>query len=108
MSLPTPLREPRAGAFYAEVSAPRPQPWPRSVRSLEPRISGAGRDLGLEEFLETTSTTALVVVVDGVLVHERYVGTTTADDRLLGNSATKSALATLTGMAVRTGKVPDL
>jgi CubicO group peptidase (beta-lactamase class C family) len=43
------------------------------------------------------------VVVDGVLVHESYADGVTADDRLLGNSATKSALALLVGTAVRDG-----
>ena len=53
--------------------------------------------MGLDEFLDVTSATSLVVVVDGVLVHEWYADGVAAEDRLLGNSATKSALALLTG-----------
>jgi CubicO group peptidase (beta-lactamase class C family) len=49
-----------------------------------------------------------VVVVGGVLVHEWYAEGVTADDRLLGNSATKSALALVTGIAVSAGRLPDL
>src|SRR4051794_28634320 len=67
-----------------------------------------GREMGLAEFLDVTSATSLVVVVDGVLVHEWYVAEVTADDRLLGNSATKSALALLTGVAVSDGRLTDL
>ncbi len=62
--------------------------------------------MGLEEFLAVTSSTSLVVVVDGVLVHEWYADGVTAEDRLLGNSATKSALALLTGIAVDR-RLPD-
>jgi CubicO group peptidase (beta-lactamase class C family) len=64
--------------------------------------------MDLTEFLRLTSTTALVVVVDGHLVHEEYAETVAAEDRLLGNSATKSVLALLTGVAVRRGSLPDL
>ncbi len=64
--------------------------------------------MDVPEFLELTSATSLVVVVDGVLVHEWYADGVTADDRLLGNSATKSALALLTGVAVSDGRLPDL
>jgi CubicO group peptidase (beta-lactamase class C family) len=48
------------------------------------------------------------VVVDGRLVLEWYADGVGADDRLLGNSATKSVLALLTGLAVtRGGLDPD-
>jgi len=59
--------------------------------------------MGLDEFLAVTVSTALVVVVDGVLVHEQYFHGTRARDRLLGFSATKSALALLVGQAVQGG-----
>ena len=61
--------------------------------------------MGLAEFLDVTSSTSCVVVVDGVLVHEWYADGVTADDRLLGNSATKSALALVTGIAVTRGRL---
>ena len=64
--------------------------------------------MDVDEFLDVTSATSLVVVVDGVLVHEWYAEGVTADDRLLGNSATKSALAHLVGIAVGDGRLPDL
>ena len=108
MSAVTPLRGPRPGSSYVEVPAPRPVPWPRVDIPLEVIVTGAGQDMTLEGFLDITATTALVVVVDGVLVHERYLCDTTADDRLLGNSATKSALASLVGVAVTSGSLPDL
>jgi CubicO group peptidase (beta-lactamase class C family) len=63
--------------------------------------------MGLTEFLELTSTTSIVVIVDGHLVHEWYAAGVAADDRLLGNSATKSALALLVGIAVASGRLSD-
>jgi len=64
--------------------------------------------MGLDEFLAVTVSTALLVVVDGVLVHEQYFHGTRAGDRILGNSATKSALALLVGRAVDDGRLPGL
>ena len=64
--------------------------------------------MSLDEFLTLTVTTALLVVVDGTLVHEQYLQGTRAQDRLLGNSATKSALALLVGQAADDGRLPGL
>jgi CubicO group peptidase (beta-lactamase class C family) len=103
MTISTPLREPRPGASYVEVPAQAPRAWPQEARVLDVRVAGDGREVGLEEFLTLTATTAFLVVVDGVLVEERYFGGATAGDRLLGYSATKAALALLTGLAVDRG-----
>jgi CubicO group peptidase (beta-lactamase class C family) len=99
------LREPQHVFHHLEVPAEGPQPWPRAPRPFDCSIAGAGREMGLAEFLRTTSATSLVVVVDGVLVHEWYVDGVFPDDRLLGNSATKSALALVTGLAVDRGQL---
>ncbi len=100
--------EPQRGFAHVEVPATNSRPWPRETRPLTPRIVGAGRELSMDEFAELTSTTALVVVVDGTVVHEQYAAGVGPDDRLLGNSATKSVLAQLTGIAVAGRSVPDL
>jgi CubicO group peptidase (beta-lactamase class C family) len=102
------FREPQRSFHHVEVPAADPRPWPTGLRTLDATIVGMGREMGLAEFLDVTSATSLVVVVDGVLVHEWYVAEVTADDRLLGNSATKSALALLTGVAVSDGRLADL
>lgn len=102
------FREPQRGFHHLEVPAPAPRPWPVDHRPLDVRIVGAGREMGLAKFLDLTSATSCVVVVDGVLVHEWYAAGVTAEDRLLGNSATKSALAHLTGLAVHRGHILDL
>jgi CubicO group peptidase (beta-lactamase class C family) len=102
------FREPQRGYHFAEVTASNPTPLPEAKTSLDAVIVGAGRTMTLEEFVELTSTTALLIVVDGVLRVERYAAGVAADDRLLGNSATKSALATLVGMALIDGRLADL
>jgi CubicO group peptidase (beta-lactamase class C family) len=102
------FREPQRSFHHIEVPAPAPRPWPTSPRPLAATIVGAGREMDVATFLEVTSATSLVVVVDGVLVHEWYADGVTATDRLLGNSATKSALALLTGIAVSAGRMTDL
>lgn len=102
------FREPQRGFHHVEVPAPAPRPWPQAARRLDVRLVGAGREMGLADFLTMTSSTSLLVVVDGVLVHEWYADGVTGADRLLGNSATKSALALVTGVAVAHGHLPDL
>jgi CubicO group peptidase (beta-lactamase class C family) len=102
------FREPQRNSPHAKVPAPAPRPWPEAVRPVDAAIVGAGREMGVAEFLDVTSATSLVVVVDGVLVHEWYADGVTADDRLLGNSATKSALALVTGVAVAEGHLADV
>lgn len=83
-------------------------PWPEGLATLRVQLAGAGRELSLDQFLATTSSTALVVIVDGTVVHEQYLQGTVKGDRLLGYSATKSALALLTGVAVGRGHLPDI
>lgn len=103
-----PLVEPRPGSAYLEVPTARPAELPvaRAVsHELEVTISGAGREMALAEFHDRTATTAFLVVVNGVILAERYLAGTRPEDRLLGFSATKSVLALLAGVAVRRGKL---
>ncbi len=108
MNAPPELTHPQPGGHYTEVAATACAPWPEAPSDLVAAVDGAGRTMGVEEFLTTTSSTSLVVVVEGTVVHERYFDSVVADDRLLGNSATKSVLALLTGLAVTRGRLPDL
>jgi CubicO group peptidase (beta-lactamase class C family) len=102
------FREPQRRIAHVEVAAPAPLPLPSYEVPLKVSIVGAGREMSLGEFVATTSTTSLLVVVDGVLVHERYADGISASDRMLGNSATKSALSTLVGIAVGAGSISDV
>jgi CubicO group peptidase (beta-lactamase class C family) len=102
------LREPGRHQAQAEVPAPAPRQWPARPIWLQATVVGAGRTMDLEEYLASTVATALVVVVDGAVVHEQYFHGTRAGDRLAGYSATKSALALLVGQAVDGGRLPGL
>src|SRR5215468_6948031 len=102
------FREPQRHQPSVEVPAPVPRPWPTRPVPLRASVAGAGRIMDLDEFLAVTVSTALVVVVDGVQVHERYFRGIRAGDRLLGFSATKSARALVVGQAVDDGRLPGL
>lgn len=102
------FRVPQQHRASVVVPAPEPQPWPARPRSFEAEIVGAGRTMDVAQFLDMTSTTAFVVVVDGDLVHEWYAEGVGREDRLIGNSATKSALAHLTGVAAGEGSLTNL
>lgn len=72
-------------------------------RHLEVAIAGAGRMFDLDQWNACTHGTSLVVLVRGRVVHEWYADGCGPEDLFLGASMTKSALAHLVGVAVRSG-----
>jgi CubicO group peptidase (beta-lactamase class C family) len=76
---------------------------PGESRELHVDVAGAGRMFGLVGWNAFTHGTSLVVLVGGRIVHEWYGDGLGADDVFLGASMTKSALAHLVGIAVRSG-----
>ena len=76
---------------------------PSMPRVLAVDVVGAGRVFGLEEWVKETSTTSLLVLHGGSVVHEWYADGLGADTLFLGASMTKSVLAHLVGRAVREG-----
>jgi CubicO group peptidase (beta-lactamase class C family) len=64
-----------------------------------------GGEMRLPEFHAATASTALLVLVDGMLVHEWYGTGLGPRDLFLGASATKSLLAHLVGVAARSRAV---
>lgn len=91
------------GRRHAVVPAVAPEPLPSGLRDLEVQIAGAGRTFDLTGFVEATSSTSLLVVADGVVVHEWYADGLGPTDLFLGASMTKSVLAGLVGIAVDAG-----
>ena len=87
-------------------------------RDLVVEVAGAGRSLGLGEWMTETSSTSLLVLDGRTVVHEWYADALGSDTVFLGASMTKSVLAHLVGRAVReavlgltdavTGHVPEL
>ena len=96
-----PQREP--GWAHVVVPAGGGDAWPSAPRGLRVDVVGAGRVFGFEEWVEETSTTSLLVVDGGTVVHEWYADGLGPDTLFLGASMTKSVLAHLVGRAVRSG-----
>jgi CubicO group peptidase (beta-lactamase class C family) len=94
-----PQRQP--GWTHAVVPASEARALPSAARGLGVEILGAGRSRGLDEWVQETSTTSLLVVDRGQVVHEWYADGLGPQTRFLGASMTKSVLAHLIGRAVR-------
>ncbi len=94
-----PQHEP--GWTHALVPASDARELPSAHRDLAVEVVGAGRVRGLSEWLDETSSTSLVVVADGAVVHEWYAEGHGPDTLFLGASMTKSVLAHVVGRAVR-------
>ncbi len=96
-----PQHEP--GWSHARVPAVDGRALTSTPRALAVDVVGAGRVFGLEEWLKETSTTSLLLLHGGSVVHEWYADGLSADTLFLGASMTKSVLAHLVGRAVRDG-----
>lgn len=86
---------------YAFPRAGKPARLPTTYR-----FNGQHR-LG-EAFLEKTNTTGLLVLRDGIVVHEEYRRGTTATDTLTSWSMAKSVVATLVAIALQEGRIRSL
>jgi CubicO group peptidase (beta-lactamase class C family) len=100
------------------VPASRESDLPSAPRDLRTQVVGAGRSYDLDKWLTETSSTSLVALDAGTVVHEWYADGYDGDTLFLGASMTKSVLAHLVGRAVHegaldltevvTGRVPEL
>lgn len=68
----------------------------------------AGQQLSSSEFLTTTDTSALLVLVDGKVRHEAYTLTGGVDVTWLSMSVAKSFVSALIGIAVSEGDIEDI
>ncbi len=91
------------GWRYLPVPATDARALPSAPRNLAVDVVGAGRVRGLEEWIQETSTTSLMVLDGGSVVHEWYADGLGPDTLFLGASATKSVLAHLVGRSIREG-----
>lgn len=97
------------GAHHARIPAVGVAELPMAAQlqlaDLPVEIAGAGRLLGLEEFVGLTHSTSLLIAVRGKVVLEWYADGLGPTDRFLGASMTKSVLACLVGRAVAAGRL---
>jgi CubicO group peptidase (beta-lactamase class C family) len=85
-----------AGDSRELLAAPRP---------IAVEVAGAGRLHDLDDWVDATWTTSLLVLDRGVVVHEWYAEGLARGTLFLGASMTKSVLAHLVGRAVREGSL---
>ncbi|MDC0662774.1 serine hydrolase domain-containing protein [Marinobacter sp. SS21] len=85
----------------ASTFGENPQPLPA-------RFSHGGEIRDTKHFLETTNTTALLVVKDGKVTFEEYFLGTQPEDRRISWSVAKSFLSALFGIAVAEGDIASL
>jgi CubicO group peptidase (beta-lactamase class C family) len=78
---------------------------PTARREIRCEIAGAGRSRGLEEWVEETWSTSLLMIDGRTVVHEWYADGLGRDTLFLGASMTKSVLAHLVGRARRDGEL---
>ncbi|MDX1757052.1 MAG: serine hydrolase [Marinobacter sp.] len=90
---------PPTGPETAFGEAPQPLP---------PQFRHDGEVRDTRRFLDTTKTTALLVVKDGDITFEEYFRGTQADDRRISWSVAKSFLSALFGIAVVEGDIASL
>lgn len=94
----------------AIAAGTNPQPFPRRPGTPAPegQYTHDGKARSFAGFLEQSQTTGLIVLRDGVVVHEQYrLG---ADERspFTSWSIAKSFVATLVGMALKDGSIRSL
>ena len=81
---------------------------PTALRDIGDSFKFGEETLTLEQFLEATSTNALLVIQDGSIVHEAYRNGSNDQTRFMSFSMAKSLLATMVGIAIDEGKIGSL
>lgn len=79
-----------------------------ALRPLPSQYSYKGESRNTEEFLENTSTTALVVLKNNDITFEDYYQGTTETDQRISWSTAKSILSAIFGIAVAEGHIASL
>ena len=85
-----------------------PYVWPEAPEALPNAVMINGKANDLEEFLENTQTTSLLVIRDGQILNENYYLGTGKDDLRISWSMAKSFLSAMTGQAVESGEIETL
>lgn len=95
--------------FWAPVARNGPSyEWPVAKQDLPANYVWQGQTKAVKEWLNTTSTTSLVVIKNGTLVFEDYYLGTKAEDRRISWSVAKSFLSAMFGIAVADGRIKSL
>ena len=82
--------------------------FPRNVRPLNVRYSWDGEERTFEDYAERRRVQGILVLKDGVVVHESYLGDAVAESRFTSWSVAKSYISTLIGIAIEEGVIESL
>ncbi|NNF17001.1 MAG: serine hydrolase [Gammaproteobacteria bacterium] len=85
-----------------------PQPWPVKLRPPPATYQWRGVEHSIAQFLDETVTTSLLVLNDGVIVHEEYRLGTARNDLRISWSMAKSYLSAMFGIAIDTGAIGSI
>lgn len=90
--------------------SPNPRPFARAdvQVGLPERFIHKGQSFETLAFLELTDTAALLVLKDGVIIHEQYRATGGPDVQWLSMSVAKSFISALIGIAVKEGHIVSI
>jgi hypothetical protein len=83
-------------------------PLAESKRELAKTYQFAGKTKSVQDWLDATKTTSLVVLHNGAIVHESYELGTKPDDQRISWSMAKSFLSAIFGTAVADGSIKSL
>lgn len=86
----------------------QPRPLAQAPAAITAQYFFAGQPRAVDDFLARTTTTGLLVLRDGVIVHEQYRLGANADSRFTSFSLAKSVVAALVGIAVQDGAIRSL
>ncbi|NNU17196.1 serine hydrolase [Parvularcula sp. ZS-1/3] len=92
-----PSREVEPGEFVTT--------FPRAVTPLSVSYEWDGAERTFEDYAARRNVQGILVLKDGVVVHERYFGEADAEDRFTSWSVAKSYISTLTAIAVEEGVI---
>jgi CubicO group peptidase (beta-lactamase class C family) len=96
--------------FATRVVRASGKPWvlPKEQKSFDVSYTYDGKTYALDEFLEKTSTNALLVINNQRIVAENYRNGSNEDTRFISWSMAKSITSTLIGIALSEGKIDNI
>ncbi|GJL97018.1 MAG: hypothetical protein DHS20C06_08350 [Hyphobacterium sp.] len=93
---------------YRDIESPDPTPLPRELAPLSVTYSYDGETRTLDQYLEESGSLGLVVLHNGIVVHEQYLNGADETSRPTSWSVAKSFVASLIAIAVQDGHIDNL
>jgi CubicO group peptidase (beta-lactamase class C family) len=93
---------------YPSIRVPKSalaSPLEKQERPVPENYSFAGENRSVEDWIERTQTTGLIVIRDGAIVHERYLRGNGPETQSIAMSLSKSFVSALVGRAVEDGLI---